>query len=199
MWIEDSSFKEAVGLKSNLRSWINLQKVESSNDLTFNTQHLKKFISEYTSSGQIWGIFKSFKNEPVIDWEQFKDLGLRFVFPKIETDSSQKEDLTFFDTQNFEKTRFGILEPVGGQPIEAARISGLFIPGLAFDVRGTRLGRGRGHYDLFLKDFNGIKVGLTWSRFFLQASIPKESWDIPMDFILTEKFLYQPLFEHKED
>lgn len=203
MWIEDFSFKECLGSKVDLRRWLTSNTLPLDLNSTFNLKFLKEFISNYAQPGQTWGVFKHFKNEPNIDFKDLSELGLNFVFPKvepqIESSAEFKDKIVFYKTQNFKKSALGIFEPQDGEVVHRDQISGLFIPGLAFDVRGTRLGRGRGHYDLFLKDFTGIKVGLTWSQFFLQTSIPKDSWDVSMDFILTEKFLYQPLFEHKED
>ena len=61
-----------------------------------------------------------------------------------------------------------------------------FIPGRAFDIHGNRLGRGGGFYDRLLEDENGIKVGVTTEDRILDY-IPVDSWDIKMDFLITNK------------
>jgi 5-formyltetrahydrofolate cyclo-ligase len=84
----------------------------------------------------------------------------------------------------------GILEPrdTCRRPVEPQGIDILLAPGLAFDSKGTRLGRGSGYYDRFLALFGPekIKVGLAFSWQIFQE-IPTEEHDIPMDLIVTEQ------------
>ena len=69
-------------------------------------------------------------------------------------------------------------------------MSVVFVPGLAFDYKGARLGRGKGFYDRYLSSFKGVKVGVChWTRF-LTKPIPVDyGHDIFMDYILTDKHL----------
>ena len=68
------------------------------------------------------------------------------------------------------------------------KIDLFFVPGTAFDEHGNRKGHGLGYFDRFLKDVKGQKliVGITFEKN-LHKSIPTNSWDIPMDMIITEK------------
>jgi len=61
------------------------------------------------------------------------------------------------------------------------------IPGLAFDIHGTRLGYGAGYFDRFLPNLpaNCPKVAITY-ELSLTEYLPRESHDIPMDYIITE-------------
>ena len=85
--------------------------------------------------------------------------------------------------------KYGILEP--SQDCRGAQKNEIdlwFIPGMAFDKKGHRLGRGGGFYDRLLADENTLKVGVVeHSR--LIDDIPCEEWDIKMDFILTDEAL----------
>ena len=90
--------------------------------------------------------------------------------------------------------RFGIAEPVEdiSRLIKYAEYTSVIclIPGLAFDAKGRRLGRGKGLYDRFLSksetEICMLKIGVCWS-FQLFGSIPFEEHDRSVDFILTEK------------
>ncbi len=64
------------------------------------------------------------------------------------------------------------------------------VPALCFDKQGFRLGYGKGYYDRFLKDFNGIKTGICYDEFVVEA-LPKFDTDIAVDLIITdvEKYL----------
>jgi 5-formyltetrahydrofolate cyclo-ligase len=74
-------------------------------------------------------------------------------------------------------------------PLEEADL--IAVPGVAFDRRGRRLGRGGGHYDRLLAglppaDAGGpLKVGLLFA-FQMAESLPVMKWDIAMDWLVSE-------------
>ncbi|MGH6659737.1 MAG: 5-formyltetrahydrofolate cyclo-ligase [Sphingomicrobium sp.] len=77
---------------------------------------------------------------------------------------------------------FGILQPRKGAP--AVEPDLILVPLIAIDGRGTRLGRGKGHYDRALGRLrkSGAKlVGVGWSIQRLADTIPADEWDIPLD------------------
>ena len=83
--------------------------------------------------------------------------------------------------------RFGILEPSATAPIlPLNQLDFVLVPGVAFDLSGRRLGRGKGFYDRLLAETNNacIKCGVALEEQ-LVAVIPAEPHDIAMDFILT--------------
>jgi len=76
--------------------------------------------------------------------------------------------------------------PTASHPAQNVCIDLAVIPAVCFDKNKYRLGRGKGYYDRFLKDYNGISIGLT--RFdSLQDRVPTETHDIPVDYIVTER------------
>jgi 5-formyltetrahydrofolate cyclo-ligase len=82
-------------------------------------------------------------------------------------------------------TRFGLKEPDPHQLISPDFIDMIVVPGLAFDERGFRLGRGAGYYDRFLSGRpNSFKLGLAYD-FQVFPCIPAEPHDIRMDGLLT--------------
>jgi 5-formyltetrahydrofolate cyclo-ligase len=60
----------------------------------------------------------------------------------------------------------------------------ILIPGIAFDLRGNRLGRGKGFYDRLLAETRGVKCGIVFDEQ-IAIEIPVEPHDVKMDFILT--------------
>jgi len=81
---------------------------------------------------------------------------------------------------------FGLLEPnPKNEEADLGSLEVIFIPGLAFDVKGYRLGYGGGFYDRVLKETSALKVGVCYS-FQLLESLPVEPHDVPVDLILTE-------------
>jgi 5-formyltetrahydrofolate cyclo-ligase len=81
--------------------------------------------------------------------------------------------------------QFGIREPaVGCIEIPLDDLDLVLVPGVAFDLRGRRLGRGRGFYDRLLENFRGKKIGIAFDEQ-ITDEIPSEKTDVKMDFILT--------------
>jgi len=60
----------------------------------------------------------------------------------------------------------------------------ILVPGVAFDLRGGWLGRGRGFYDRLLAGFHGIKCGVAFDEQMVEE-VPTGTLDVRMDFVLT--------------
>ncbi len=60
------------------------------------------------------------------------------------------------------------------------------VPALSYDRNGFRIGYGRGFYDRFLAEFDGVSLGAAYSDF-LVDSLPGENTDVSVDVIITEK------------
>lgn len=89
--------------------------------------------------------------------------------------------------------RFRIPEPDfrSGQRVQARFLTIICLPLVAFDQQGNRLGMGGGFYDRtlsFLKETPSRKtlIGCAW-EFQAVATLPADSWDIPLSAIATDK------------
>jgi 5-formyltetrahydrofolate cyclo-ligase len=89
--------------------------------------------------------------------------------------------------QGFRKSSYGIYEPKGsGKAVRTKDIDLVIVPGLAFDKKQNRLGRGGGYYDRFLKGLSKDtpKIGLGF-RFQLLKSIPVTADDFSLTGVIT--------------
>ena len=86
--------------------------------------------------------------------------------------------------ENMRKGAFGILEPTGPELDNIASIGVIIVPGMAFDLRKSRMGRGRGFYDRLLVNSKAFKIGAAYSCQ-LFSQIPTEQTDIPMDLVVV--------------
>ena len=78
---------------------------------------------------------------------------------------------------------FNILEPQN-EPYSGG-FDLIVVPGVAFDRKGNRLGRGRGYYDRFLCQHLDVKrIGICFD-FQCVDEVPAEPFDIRMDEVLT--------------
>lgn len=81
--------------------------------------------------------------------------------------------------------RFGIIEPLPSCPeVQLNRLDLVLVPGVAFDARGARLGRGKGFYDRLLADVRGTKCGVAFDEQMVDA-VPVGPLDIRLNCILT--------------
>ena len=87
---------------------------------------------------------------------------------------------------------YGIQEPISPILIPSDLINVMAVPGVAFDRRGNRLGRGGGYYDRLLNNFCGYAVAVAFD-FQVLPKIPYESHDIPVNEIVTETKLIKVL------
>ena len=89
------------------------------------------------------------------------------------------------------QNKWGIDEPESGKVIEPSLLNIIFIPLIAFDQQGHRLGYGGGFYDRYLINCsNAIKVGLSY--FDPIQEIPEiNQYDIKMDYCITPNRTYQ--------
>jgi 5-formyltetrahydrofolate cyclo-ligase len=94
---------------------------------------------------------------------------------------------------------FGIPEPEGSLQgrISPLQLDVIFMPLVAFDERGWRLGSGAGFYDRRLRHLHGSRlwrrpklVGVAYEHQKVDALSPNQ-WDVPMDAVLTENRLYR--------
>lgn len=87
---------------------------------------------------------------------------------------------------------FGILEPKTDLKTENLdKIDMAFIPGIAFDRIGHRIGFGKGFYDILNKKLSCLKVGLAYN-FQIVENIPADKHDEPVDLIITDSEIIEP-------
>jgi len=106
----------------------------------------------------------------------------KLLFPKI--DGSALQLYPVKSRSEMLVGPFGVLEPPAIDPAADWREGLILVPGLAFDSRGMRLGRGGGFYDRLLEDFAGIKVGICFEWQLLDA-VPVDPHDMAVDYLVT--------------
>ncbi|AWI24960.1 5-formyltetrahydrofolate cyclo-ligase [Flavobacterium pallidum] len=127
--------------------------------------------------------------EPILHMLSGKDKEILVSKSDFET-----RDMTHFlltDNTKFKKNDYHIPEPVDGITVPSEKIDVVFVPLLAFDTSGNRVGYGKGFYDKFLSGCrpDAIKVGLS----FFEAA---ETWedvfdgDVKLDYCVTPLRIY---------
>lgn len=92
---------------------------------------------------------------------------------------------------SYSKNQLGIREPVNSSKSNPDLLEVIFVPLLAFDKQGDRVGYGGGYYDKFLGDIknNALKIGLSLFEP-IDKILDIEDHDISLDYIITPKRVY---------
>jgi 5-formyltetrahydrofolate cyclo-ligase len=83
---------------------------------------------------------------------------------KSDFETRKMTSILLTDSTKIEKNNYNIPEPVDGIEVPSNKIEVVFIPLLAFDKKGNRVGYGKGFYDKFLAECHPItiKIGLSF-------------------------------------
>lgn len=96
------------------------------------------------------------------------------------------------DNTKFKKNAYNIPEPLNGLEVPVNKIDVVFVPLLAFDLKGNRVGYGKGFYDKFLSECKSetIKIGLS---FFEAETIIEDISlnDIRLNYCITPTEIYR--------
>lgn len=94
----------------------------------------------------------------------FKNREVTFAFPIIDRITETMNAFSVNVDTIFEENVYGISEPIDGLKISPKEIQLIFVPLLAFDKNGYRVGYGKGYYDKFIKlcNPNVVKVGFSF-------------------------------------
>lgn len=117
--------------------------------------------------------------------------GKNLYVPYIDTDSKQMCLCKINNlADDLQRGHYGILEPKKNlrKPVNSDIIDCVISPGVAFTKKMERIGYGGGYYDRFYSSLKKIPfvVALAYD-FQIVDSIPTESFDVPVDMIITEK------------
>ena len=96
------------------------------------------------------------------------------------------------DNTKIKKNEYNISEPINGLEVPTNKIDVVFVPLLAFDNAGHRVGYGKGFYDKFLTECKPetIKIGLS---FFEAEEIIEDIFenDVKLDYCVTPNTIYR--------
>ncbi len=119
----------------------------------------------------------------------FRNPEVTIAFPVI--DEEIFHVLATDENTIFKTNVFGIEEPSAGKKLNAMDIDLVIVPLLAFDLKGYRVGYGKGYYDRFLKQCrkNTVKAGFSFFEP-VQLIDDIDQYDIPLDVCFTPEKTY---------
>lgn len=104
---------------------------------------------------------------------------------QVNREENRLDTLQLPPEASFFLDEWGIPVPQESVRVTATKIQVVFVPLLAYDKSGHRLGFGKGFYDRFLASLEQpvLKVGLSF--FTPEEAVPVEPHDIPLDYCIT--------------
>jgi 5-formyltetrahydrofolate cyclo-ligase len=116
---------------------------------------------------------------PLPAMEEARAVGAIVAFPCF---LNPAKSFRFHAGDPLEPGPFGIMQPAKRHPPVEPDL--VLVPLIAVDGTGTRLGRGKGHYDralIHLKKIGARLVGVGWDIQRVADTIPADDWDVPLD------------------
>ena len=131
---------------------------------------------------------KEVNTECILHILQGKDKEI--VVAKSDFETLNMTHFLLTDATKFKKNKYNISEPIEGIEVPINKIDVVFVPLLAVDKKGNRVGYGKGFYDVFLSKCNPqtIKIGLSF--FEPEEIIESISTDIILNYCVTPKKFY---------
>lgn len=111
--------------------------------------------------------------------------GKTVVSPVISLDRSRMHFYAWESTADLEPGPMGILQPKPIHLVRPEAIQMMLVPGVGFDLKGYRIGYGKGYYDRYLAGSAAWRLGLAFDAQIVPA-LPVGSHDCPMDCVVTE-------------
>ena len=148
-------------------------------------------LNKYHVDGKFIGIYWPLKGE--IDITFIKEIiDQKFALPS----SSKKKGINYhhWSSSSLELDSNRIPSPKGEKAINPNDISLLFVPAIAIDQEGYRIGYGGGYFDRLRKQhlwFSIPSFVVISNNCISKKSFPRDKWDLPFNGWISEKGLHQ--------
>lgn len=163
------------------------------------TASITRLFGEYATSA----ISYLFSYKPMANANEFDVAGCEVLlkkrcpdvataYPQINSVSFHMEACLTAAGTAFVPNVYGILEPQGAAAIDPMLIDLIFVPLIAFDQQGFRVGYGKGYYDRFITRCRKDVVRVGFSYFEPLPAISDIShFDVPLSYCITPSRIYE--------
>ena len=107
-----------------------------------------------------------------------------FFLPRV---NGVNLDILPYEKSKMALGAFHIEEPTGDNAVDISAIELIIVPGIAYDRRGNRIGRGKGYDDRLLGSTSATKIGVGYDFQLIGEDIPAEDHDVAMDIVITDR------------
>lgn len=175
---EKAKIRRRIRNKKNILS--DMEKAQSSSAVFEKIEALPEFIAA-KSVLLYWSLPDELPTHSfIVKWCKQKQM----LLPMVKGDKMLIKPFT--STDELRKSDMGIWEPET-QKEYMRQIDLVIAPGIAFDKKKNRLGRGKGYYDKYFNGKKVTKIGVCYD-FQLLENIPVEPFDVKMDMVITPNY-----------
>lgn len=173
---------------------------EEKKQIRFDLKHLKEELSENEKATAGLDVFRKIEKLPefvnasviMVYWSTPDELPTQdfiqkwhqqklLILPSIK---GHKLNLKRYSSEaNMVQRALGIYEP-GLTEIYSGKIDLIIVPGVAFDRKKNRLGRGKGYYDRFFQKTKAYKIGVGFDCQLIEK-VPVSILDKSLDMVVT--------------
>ena len=144
-------------------------------------QRLAEHLTSLCANCAVVGGYAPLGSEisPLLAMEEARAVGSIVAFPAF---ANPAKPFKYRAGDPLEPGPFGIMQPKRSAPEVEPDL--VLVPLIAIDGGGTRLGRGKGHYDralIRLKTRGARLIGVGWQLQRLADTIPRDDWDVPLE------------------
>ena len=155
-------------------------------------QLLRLSIWEYT----YYHLFLSIEEKKEVNTDYILNIlsgkDKNIVVSKSDFKSGTMTHYLLTDNTAIKKNNYHIPEPVDGIEIPSNKLEVVFVPLLAFDTQGNRVGYGKGFYDRFLSECTPETITIGLSFFEADESITDiHKGDVTLNYCVTPKTIYR--------
>ena len=135
-------------------------------------------------------------NEPnthlFTDYLEFRNPELIVCYPKTQFSPPDMKAIQINDDTRFRKNQYNIYEPEDGEIVSPSGIDLVFVPLLAFDSKGYRVGYGKGMYDRYLQQCRSDCIRIGFSYFEpMNDIVDPHDFDVPLNLCVTPAAVYE--------
>jgi 5-formyltetrahydrofolate cyclo-ligase len=125
------------------------------------------------------------------DYLEFQNPEIVVCYPKTDFNSLVMQSIQTNDDTRFRKNQYNIYEPQDGEAVNPEAMDMIFVPLLAFDEKGCRVGSGKGFYDRYLSQCRAdcLKIGFSYFEP-IDVIDDRHEFDVPLDLCVTPTSVY---------
>lgn len=179
--------KEARAIYKRKRLELTPDEIEEKS-IQIANQLLKIQATNFWTENLYFHLFLSIEEQKEIDSSHILNVlfakDKEIVVSKSNFSSGEMTHFLLTENTRFKKNKYHIPEPIDGIEVPTTKIDVVFVPLLAYDKKGNRVGYGKGFYDAFLEKTNCIKIGLSFFEPEEEIEDLRKN-DIPLDYCIT--------------
>lgn len=182
--IRKEYLEKRLNLPDDAITLLNRQLLEQCRQLDYSTFRLAHIFLPIAEK-------KEADTHALVNWARKAYPALKWTLSRSDMHNSEMEHFLWEADTELVKNRYGIPEPVGGKMVQPADMDLVFVPLLAFDLQGQRVGYGKGMYDRFLKQCPPDVTTIGLSLFDPVIAIEDTSHlDVPLRIAVTPHSIY---------